>query len=100
MMIKRFLSMTMACLALCVGSFAFASDMPQTYAIRYAVADVGAHGAAMAKFEAVLAVNGERTSQPSHLSSGLRSDSHGFVQASTDEVAKGTMGSTTGLTAV
>ena len=51
MMIKRFLSMTMACLALCVGSFAFASDMPQAYAIRYAVADVGAHGAAMAKLK-------------------------------------------------
>lgn len=99
MQLPRYVRWAFAAVALCFGTFAFASVDPvgYGYTLKQSVADVGDYGALSAKFVAEVAYqHGERTSNLSD-TSGLLRDSHGFLQAAADEVAKGTTGSTVSL---
>lgn len=103
MMISRCIRYCMAALAMCFGTFAFASDDFKTgfgysdylsFHTASAFKSGGAYGADYALFNARQAymADAERTELAG--SGNLMKDSHGFMQAAAYEVAKGTTGST------
>lgn len=99
MKVTRYLRYAMAALTLCFGSFAYAGDDLRPWdTVKFMVAQVGSHGADQAQFQAeqTFAYTGRTQSQD--LTASLLTASHGFLQASADEVTKGTTGSTVSLT--
>jgi hypothetical protein len=94
--VRSMLSACLGALALCMGSFAYASEaLPQ--AMYFAVATMGAYGAEYAQFEQTVHQQTASVGQVPSMSVGnLLVQSHGFVQASVGEVAKGTVGSNLG----
>ncbi len=101
MMIPRYLRYAFACVAMCFGTFAFASVDPVGYGhtLKQTLASVGDYGTASAKLKVELAhMHQERTSNLL-ANAGLIRDSHGFLQSSADEVTKGVTGSTVSLSA-
>lgn len=99
-MLSRSILYLASALALAFSGLSYAYDLPRPEVVAYLTADCGKFGVATTKYEAsqahMYALNRERT--PS-LSGGLVTDSHGYLQVSADEVAKGTTGSTVSLTA-
>jgi hypothetical protein len=99
MMISRVLRYCCLAVAACFGSFAYAATDPVHYGhtLRHIVADLGAYGASTADFAVKQAymAEAERTGQSRVV--GLMKDSHDYLQASADEVAQGTTGSTVSL---
>ena len=68
------------------GALALAADKPLFFhSIAYAVEDVGACGADMAKFVAVHAMMTGNCLSVGSLGAGLRRDSHGYMQAKADD---------------
>lgn len=104
MMISRVLRYCCAALALCVGSVAFADSGVGFGASKYfgyqvasAFSEGGKYGHDVALHEARQAQMANASCSQSVSVAGLLKDSHGFLQAAADEVAKGTTGSTVEL---
>lgn len=95
---RRLFHMALAVAAFCFGfgSFAYAATDPVEYGhvLSFALADVGAIGTDTAKFHAEQAYMTASERMCNGNSGALITDSHGFLQVSADEVAKGTTGST------
>lgn len=102
MMISRCLRFAFAAIAMCFGGLAFA-DTGEGYrsALVYqtvsAFETASAYGYDLASFKAEQAYMTQRSSTENAAVAGLMKDSHGFLQATADEVAKGTTGSTVSL---
>ena len=96
---RSILHMCVVALAFCLGSFAYAATDPVEYgyALKAALADVGAIGADTARFHIEQAYMLSHERMCTVISAGLVKESHGFLQAAADEVAKGTTGSTVSL---
>ena len=93
---RRLFHMAIAVVGFCFGSFAYAATDPVEYGhvLSFVLADVGAIGTDTAKFHAEQAYMITSVRMCNGNSGALITDSHGFMQVSADEVAKGTTGST------
>lgn len=103
MMISRVLRYALASLVMCFGGLAFADVGVGAgtkyfgYQVASAFESSGKHGHDVALHEARQAQMANASCSQSVSVAGLLKDSHGFLQAAADEVAKGTTGSTVEL---
>ena len=97
--IKRYLGYAIAALAMCFGSFAYAASDPVQYGhvLKHVVADLGQYGGLSAQYTAEQTYMHAERMCSSVSVAGLIRDSHGLIQVSADEVAKGMTGSTVSL---
>lgn len=102
MMISRCLRFAFAAMAMCFGGLALA-DTGEGYrsALVYqtvsAFETASAYGHDLASFKAEQAHMARQIGIENATATGLLKDKHGFMQATADEVAKGTTGSTVNL---
>ena len=102
MMIRRYLGYAFAALAMCFGGLAFADtgfgySKYLTYKTASAFETASAYGYDVASFKAEQAQMARQSDVNVAKVGGLLKDKHGFMQATADEVAKGTTGSTVSL---
>lgn len=100
MMISRVLRYCCLALAACVGTLAFAATPDESRFATFGAVllDQGNYGVASTKFTLEQAYVGDSAdSRLCSSTAGLLKNSHGFLQATADEVAKGTTGSTVSL---
>ena len=103
MMIRRCLSYVFAAMAMCFGGLALAetgfgaSTKYLSYQAVSAFETAGSYGHDVASFKAEQAHMVRHSGTEDAAVAGLLKDSHGFMQATADEVAKGTTGSTVSL---
>lgn len=102
MMIRRCLSYAFAALVMCFGGLAFADtgfgySKYLSYQTASAFETGGAYGHDVASFKAEQALMARQSDTDVATAGGLLKDKHGFLQATADEVAKGTTGSTVSL---
>lgn len=102
MMIRRCLTYAFAALAMCFGGLAFADtgygySKYLTYRTASAFETAGAYGHDLTSFKAEQAHMARTGDTDVATVGGLLKDKHGYMQATADEVAKGTTGSTVSL---
>lgn len=100
MMISRVLRYCCLALAACVGNLAFAATPDNSRYDTFAAVlfDQGNYGVASTKFTLEQAFVADASEgRLCSLTAGLLKNSHGFLQATANEVAKGTTGSTVSL---
>lgn len=103
MMISRWIRFAFAAVAMCFGGLALAdtgfgaSTKYLGYQAVSAFESASAYGHDVASFNAVQAHMARQSGTEDAAVAGLLKDSHGFMQATADEVAKGTTGSTVSL---
>ena len=103
MMISRCLSYVFAAMAMCFGGLALAdtgfgaSTKYLSYQAVSAFESASSYGHDVASFNAKQAHMARQSGTEDAAIAGLMKDSHGFLQATADEVAKGTTGSSVSL---